>query len=110
LPNRVLKPGGKLMASDIVLLKSLPSPILNSIEAYVGCIARAAMKTDYLEAIRAAGFQDIAVSDETAFPIECMANDPTAQAIIKNLEISPETLTEMASSILSVKVAAVKLK
>lgn len=107
---RVLKAGGRLMVSDIVLLRPFPSPILNSIEAYVGCIAGAAMKTDYLEAIRAAGFQDVAVSDETAFPIECMANDPTAQSIIENLEISPETLTEMASSVVSVKVAAVKPK
>ena len=107
---RALKPGGRLMVSDIVLLRPLPSPILNSVEAYVGCIAGAAMKTDYIEAIRAAGFQDVAASDETAFPIECMANDPTAQAIIKDLSISPEMLTEIASSIVSVKVAAVKPK
>ena len=107
---RVLRPGGRLTVSDIVLLKPLPSSILNSIEAYVGCVAGAAMKTDYLEAIRAAGFQDVTVSDETAFPIEGAANDPTAQAIIKTLEISPETLTEMASSVVSVKVSAVKPK
>jgi SAM-dependent methyltransferase len=107
---RALRPGGRLMVSDIVLLKPLPSPILNSIEAYVSCVAGAAMKTDYLEAIRAAGFQDIMVIDETLFPVECMANDPTTQAISKNIEISPETLTEMASSIVSVKVTAAKPK
>jgi len=107
---RVLKPGGRLMVSDIVLLKPLPSPILNSIEAYVGCIAGAAMKTDYLEAMRAAGFQDVMVIDETLFPIECMANAPTAQAIVKDLSISPEMIREVASSIVSVKVSAVKPK
>lgn len=107
---RALKPGGRLMVSDIVLLKPLPSPILNSIEAYVGCIAGAAMKPDYLEAIRTAGFQDVMVIDETLVPVEYVANDPTAQAVIKDSSISPETLTEMASSIVSVKVSAVKPK
>lgn len=107
---RALKPGGRLMVSDIVLLKPLPSPILNSIEAYVGCVAGAAMKVDYIETIRTAGFQNVMVIDETPFPIECMANDPTAQAFIRNLEISPKTLTEIAGSIVSVKVSAVKLE
>lgn len=107
---RALRPGGRLMVSDIVLLKPLPSPIMNSIEAYVGCIAGAAMKPDYIEAIRAAGFQDVAVIDETLVPIEYVANAPTAQAVIKDLSISHETLKEMASSIVSVKVSAVKPK
>jgi len=107
---RVLRPGGRLMVSDIVLLEPLPSPILNSIEAYVSCIAGAAMKTEYIEAIRAAGFQDVMIIDETLFPVECMANDPTAQAIIKDLSISPEMIREVASSIVSVEVSAVKPK
>ena len=105
---RTLKPGGRLMVSDIVLLKPLPSSILNSIEAYVGCIAGAAIKSDYIEAIKSAGFQDVEIIDETTFPIECMANDPTAQAVIRNLEISPEEIEEIASSIVSVKVSAVR--
>jgi arsenite methyltransferase len=107
---RVLKQGGRLMVSDIVLLKPLPSPILNSIEAYVGCIAGAAMKPDYIEAIRAAGFQEVMVVDETPFPIECMANDPTAQAIIRESAISTEMVKEVADSIVSLKVSAVKLR
>ena len=105
---RTLKPGGRLMVSDIVLLKPLPPSLLNSIEAYVGCVAGAAIKSDYIEAIKSAGFQDVAAIDETTFPIECMANDPTAQSVIRNLEISPEALGEIASSIVSVRVSAVR--
>ena len=105
---RTLKPGGRLMVSDIVLLKPLPPSLLNSIEAYVGCVAGAAIKSDYIEAIKSAGFQDVVVIDETIFPIECMANDPTAQSVIRNLEISPEALGEIASSIVSVRVSAVR--
>src|SRR5450756_2074298 len=36
---RVLKPGGRLMVSDIVLLKELPAAIKESVSAYVGCLA-----------------------------------------------------------------------
>jgi arsenite methyltransferase len=53
---RVLKPGGRLMVSDIVLLDRLSDALTESIEAYVGCVAGAVTKEDYLQAIREAGF------------------------------------------------------
>jgi len=105
---RVLKPGGRLMVSDIVLLKELPDFIKNSIEAYIGCLSGAMMKGEYMGAIEAAGFQDIRIIDETSFPIDCMVNDPTAKAIMENLRISPEEVKEVANSVLSIKVSAVK--
>jgi len=107
---RALKPGGRLMVSDIVLLKPLPSSILNSIEAYVGCIAGAAMKSDYTDAIRAAGFRDVVVIDETPFSIDCIASDPTTQGIIDDLAASPEMIKEAASSVISMKISGVKPK
>ena len=42
---RVLKPGGRLMVSDIVLTKELPEAIKNSITAYVGCVSGAMLKS-----------------------------------------------------------------
>ena len=105
---RVLKPGGRLMVSDIVLTKELPEIIRNSIQAYVGCIAGAMIKLDYLEAIAAAGFQEVSVLDQTNFPLDCLANDPTAQAIMNSLNLTPERATELASTIVSVKVYATK--
>lgn len=65
---RVLKPGGRLMVSDIVLLKELPDVITNSIEAYIGCISGAIMKDEYIKTIQDAGFQDVRILDETYFP------------------------------------------
>src|SRR3972149_9853511 len=53
---RVLKPGGRLVVSDIVLLEELPDFIRNSIEAYIGCISGAIMKDKYIESIRESGF------------------------------------------------------
>ncbi len=105
---RVLKPGGRLMVSDIVLLKELPDFIKKSIEAYIGCLSGAMMRDEYIGTIKAAGFQEVSIIDETSFPIEGIANDPTAKTIIKNLEIPPEKITEVANSVISMKVSAVK--
>jgi SAM-dependent methyltransferase len=71
---RVLKPGGRLMVSDIVLMKELPGFIRDSVEAYVACVSGAMMKKEYLETIREAGFQQVKVIDEISFPIEYMVN------------------------------------
>ncbi len=105
---RVLKAGGRLMISDMVLLKELPDFIKESIEAYVGCLSGAMMRDEYIGVIKAAGFQEASIIDETSFPIECIANDPTAKAIIENLGISPERIKEVASSVISIKVNGVK--
>jgi arsenite methyltransferase len=105
---RVLKPGGRLMVSDIVLLGELPQSIRNSVEAYVGCIAGASMKGDYLEAIGEAGFVEVKVLDETVFPAGDLANDPTVKAVIEEAHITSTQLEKVASSIVSVKVSALR--
>ena len=105
---RVLKPGGRLMVSDIVLLKELPNFIKNSIEAYIGCLSGAIMRDEYIGAIKAVGFQDVKVIDETSFPIEFMANDPTAQAIIEKSGVPLEEIKAVADSVLSIKVYGIK--
>ena len=101
---RVLRPGGRMMVSDIVLLKELPESIKDSVEAYIGCLTGAIMKDEYLEAIKEAGFMDIRIIDETRFPVEFMENDPTAKAIIENFKISDNVIKEIAEAIVSVKV------
>jgi arsenite methyltransferase len=57
--NRVLRPGGRFMVSDLVLLKELPEQVRTSVEAYVGCVAGAILKNQYLAIIRATGFEDL---------------------------------------------------
>ncbi len=107
---RVLKPGGRLMISDLVLLKELPEVIKASIEAYVGCISGASMRDDYLGAMRAAGFEDVRVVEETSFPVDLMADDPAAKALMKDTGITAGTLKNVAKSVVSVKVEAIKPK
>ncbi|MFH1821549.1 MAG: arsenite methyltransferase [Methanobacteriota archaeon] len=105
---RVLKPGGRLMVSDIVLLKELPKKIRKSVGAYVGCLSGAVMKKEYLGAIKAAGFRDVKIIDESSFPVELMVNDPTAKTIINDLEISLEEAKGIAGSATSIKVRGFK--
>jgi len=105
---RVLRAGGRLMVSDIVLLKDLPQEIRNSVAAYVACVAGATTKNDYLEAIRAAGFEDIKVLGEVAYSPELLANDPVALEVAKNLKLSREKARDLASSVISIKVSATK--
>jgi arsenite methyltransferase len=105
---RVLKPGGRLMVSDIVLLKQLPEVIMNSVSAYIGCLSGALLKQDYIAAIKGAGFAKVSIVAEDGFDVDCMSNDPTAQALIKDSGISDAGLKDIGNSVRSIKVSAVK--
>jgi arsenite methyltransferase len=105
---RVLKPGGRLSVSDIVLLKELPDFVKKSTEAYIGCLAGAILKESYIEAIRSAGFQNIQIVDESSFPIECLIFDAEGLGSTGMPKASPEQLMDVEASISSIKVMAVK--
>lgn len=71
---RVLKPGGRLMVSDIVLARPLPEWILKMKDAYSACVSGAELKENYLAKIREAGFTDIEIIKESAFTVDLMAD------------------------------------
>ena len=105
---RTLKPGGRIMISDLVLLKELPDFIRNSIEAYAECFVALILKDQYLGAIEEAGFRDVKVIDETRYPVQLIDfEDPTAKAIIKEMKLSKEQAKEIAKK--SVDVASIKV-
>ena len=105
---RVLKPGGRLMVADIVLLNELPDSIRNSVAAYIGCLSGAIMRDEYIEAVRSAGFKEVSIIEETSFPVDCMTNDPTAQALVNDLGIPQAELGKLSSSVRSIKLYGVK--
>jgi len=105
---RVIKPGGRFMVSDIVLLKNLPDLIRDSIEAYTGCIAGATLKDDYIKTIKNAGFKDIKVLDEKNFPIDVLENDPIGKKVIEKLNMTIEDVNEIGKSVVSIRVQAKK--
>ncbi|NMB84914.1 MAG: arsenite methyltransferase [Methanothrix sp.] len=105
---RVLKPGGRLAVSDVVLQRELPDFVKRSTEAYIGCLAGAIMKEEYLEIIKNVGFQDIRVVAESSFPIESLICETAESARVESPKISAEQLEEVADSVLSIKIGAVK--
>ena len=105
---RVLRPGGRLMISDIVLLKELPDAVRNSVAALVGCLSGAMMRDKYLGTIREAGFRDIMIHGEKPFPLDWMMNDPTAQSVADDLNLPSEMIREMADTVLSITISGVR--
>ena len=105
---RVLKPGGRIMVSDIVLTEELPDYFRNNISTYVSCISGAMLKDEYLSAIKIAGFTGIEVLDEANFPVNYIVSDDTATIIKDDLNLAREKTDEVEKSILSIKVSAIK--
>lgn len=82
---RVLKPGGRLMISDIVLLKELPEEVRKGAHP-ASCIQGAMMRDKYIETIRQAGFQDVKIIKETRSFLEDIDDDPNAKVIVADSE------------------------
>jgi len=107
---RVLAPKGRLMVSDIVLLKKLPASIQNNVEAYAGCISGAELKEKYLELIRKAGFRQVRVMEEKTYPLEYIVSESTLKDAIKMANMTEDEVKEAANTVVSVKVSAVKVE
>jgi arsenite methyltransferase len=107
---RVLKPGGRLLVSDIVLQAPLPESVRASVEAYVGCIAGASLRGDYLQAIAEAGFEDVVVvaeTDASGLLAGITPSDPLVAGVLAAVGDMDE-LRRLAASVASIKVSATK--
>jgi SAM-dependent methyltransferase len=107
---RVLKTGGRFMISDLVLLKDLPESVKKSVQAYTGCIAGALRREEYIKLIEEAGFGHIDVQGEEFFSLGLESEDAMAKAIAEETEIPIERLSEIARSVVSIKIGAIKPK
>jgi arsenite methyltransferase len=105
---RVLKPGGRLMVSDIVLTRPLPAAVMQSVAAYAGCVAGASLMEDYFGAIEQAGFTDVRVLEEASLSMDFVANDPAARDIAEELNLGEEEARQTMDAVRSVRVAATK--
>lgn len=63
---RVLRQGGRLMISDIVLSQPLTEEMKEDKELLIGCVSGAILKQDYLKLLKKAGFSDITIHKETS--------------------------------------------
>lgn len=107
---RVLKKGGKLSVSDIVLEKELPELVKNSLASHIACVSGAEKLETYLQYIEQAGFKDIKVETKANFPLELMLTDPQVLKIAKemNFNLNSEEARDMASRVSSISISANK--
>ena len=106
---RVLAPNGRLMVSDIVLLKKLPKAVQENADAYSSCISGAEIKDKYLEFIKNAGFKEVKILQEKIYPLEFIVSEPEAEEVVNSLGMTQEEVAEIANSILSISVSALKI-
>jgi SAM-dependent methyltransferase len=105
---RVLKPGGRMMVSDLVLSRPLPKALQESVEVYAACVAGAMLRDDYLREIEAAGFRRVEVVSETSFPADAVLDSAQASKVIRQLKISRQVLARSLGSVISLSVRAFK--
>ncbi len=103
---RVLKPGGRLAVSDILLTAPLPEAVAENLSAYIGCLAGASLVGDYVDAIRDAGFDEPAIETRAATDV-LAADDPVVRAATDALASccgDGPSMEDVASSIVSATV------
>lgn len=105
---RVLKPGGRMMISDLVITRELPARIRESVEAYVGCLAGAMLRDEYIRIIEEAGFKEVRVVGETSFSFASLLDDPIAKQIIESAKISEDEARRTEGAVVSIKIAGYK--
>lgn len=67
---RVLKPGGRLAVSDVVIRGEVPAEIQKSMELWIGCVAGALEESEYRAKLNNAGFESIDVEPTRTYQVE----------------------------------------
>lgn len=96
------------MISDTVILKPRPDPVQRSVGAYVGCLAGAIDKQTYIDLVKAAGFRDVEILEESPVSVDCMLNDPAAAAIMEEMKLTTEMVERLDEFIASIRLTGTK--
>jgi arsenite methyltransferase len=67
---RVLKPGGRLAISDVVVRGEVPADIRKSVELWVGCVAGALEEFEYRDKLFGAGFENVDIEPTRVYKVE----------------------------------------
>jgi SAM-dependent methyltransferase len=97
---RVLKPGGRMVISDVILDGRLPAAIENDVLAYVGCIAGAAQRETYFGQLQAAGLGEVEIlRDVDSLSLWAESAPEEARALADRTGVSPEEVLGKVRSV-----------
>jgi arsenite methyltransferase len=104
---RILKPGGRLAVSDIVLSAPLPKDLAELAVSYVACLSGASTEDEYFKMIREAGFSDVKY---TRKPVRSLFLDGCADPLLTKVVqmVGEERLKQIADTVWSYEVTASK--
>ena len=88
---RVLRPGGRFAVSDVVVEGELPDAVRADMEAYVGCVAGALEKDDYLAKLQAAGFENASVEPTRRYTFADLEDSTCSTAAVAALPQEEKT-------------------
>lgn len=98
--SRVLRPGGRLVVSDIVLDGTLPAEVRDNVLAYVGCVSGAEQRDVYFRMLTDAGLDDIEVIKDVDFlEMTDQASPAEVAAIVEATGVSKEEIRGIVRSI-----------
>ena len=97
---RVLKPGGRLVVSDIVLERPLPEALAKDMLAWVGCVAGAELRTTYFGRLEAAGLTRVEILRDVDYAASLAEASPAeASALLGPLGLSVDDVRGIVHSI-----------
>jgi len=67
---RVLKPGGRLAVSDVVIRGDVPARVRHSMELWVGCVAGALEEHEFIALLEVTGFEDVSIEPTRIYEFE----------------------------------------
>jgi arsenite methyltransferase len=104
---RALKPGGRLLVSDIVLSGDLPEKARSSMALWASCVSGAVLEKDYLGLMKEAGFEDVSIVSRKG-AADLIDPEQTAALRSQVPDLSTEESERLAGIIQSVSVKALK--
>jgi arsenite methyltransferase len=99
---RVLKPGGRLAVSDVVIRGEVPAQVKRSMELWVGCMAGALQESEYRQKLQAAGFEAIDVEPTRIYQVE-ESRDFLIAAGLNVEEVGPQIADKFMSAFIRAK-------
>jgi arsenite methyltransferase len=99
---RVLRPGGRLAVSDIVVRGEVPAAARRSLELWAGCVAGALEEREYEALLAEAGFTDIGIEPTRVYGLD------DARALLDDAGIAGEAAAELDGRLMAAFVRARK--